>query len=532
MPSFAIVTDTPFTGANTAVGAAGTSTGAGGGCLDHAGNVYHIVSAVLVNAGAISPLQGGVPYGVLERPSSEAIQDQQTAVIVPANIGNTVFAGVRWTGAGATGYFAGLTNGGTPFLWKFTNGAILGIGATTTVGSWVGTNRHKLTINAVGSSSTVISVTLTDLDAATTVATISATDSSSPFTSGVGAMGFPNGGAATEFITYTGQFGIAAPVVTGTTTTTITLTGSAAFGGSPGYTYQWYWSNTTSNFTPGAGNIIGGQTSLVLTHTPGGTNQTVNYYKLVATDTLSALAISPAVPAVTGNPTTVIAMVGDSITAGDFTYLATAWSQVVNNYPATFLNYGYSGVKAVDWANAVATPGSLFGTMGATWSAITAAWVAAGVTDVHIMLGANDAGVSGQTSTGAYLTAMQALCAGCLAVAGVTTVHLSDPSLAKSIGAGTNDDDTSLVISNLYRLSCHTITNGTTIKAGDRNYWQASLINPSDYGDQLHPAYPTGALPLVTGWCAAIAINKGFLAAPAGGGGTLMARSSEGGYSS
>ncbi len=61
------------------------------------------------------------------------------------------------------------------------------------------------------------------------------------------------------------------------------LLSAAATGGVGPYTYQWYRS-TASGFTPGAGNIISGATSLSLSDS-GIIPLTAYYYKVVATDT-------------------------------------------------------------------------------------------------------------------------------------------------------------------------------------------------------------------------------------------------------
>lgn len=66
------------------------------------------------------------------------------------------------------------------------------------------------------------------------------------------------------------------------TTTTVNLTCTAASGGTAPYTYQWYRS-TSSGFTPGAGNILAGETALTLADT-GLTQGTTYYYVLRATD--------------------------------------------------------------------------------------------------------------------------------------------------------------------------------------------------------------------------------------------------------
>ncbi len=65
--------------------------------------------------------------------------------------------------------------------------------------------------------------------------------------------------------------------------TKASLSSAAASGGTGPYTYQWYRS-TTTGFSPGAGNLIAGATSLTLDDT-GLIPNTTYYYKVVATDT-------------------------------------------------------------------------------------------------------------------------------------------------------------------------------------------------------------------------------------------------------
>lgn len=61
------------------------------------------------------------------------------------------------------------------------------------------------------------------------------------------------------------------------------LSSAAATGGTSPYTYAWYRS-TTTGFTPGAGNILTGQTGLTLADS-GLIPNTTYYYVVVATDT-------------------------------------------------------------------------------------------------------------------------------------------------------------------------------------------------------------------------------------------------------
>jgi len=64
---------------------------------------------------------------------------------------------------------------------------------------------------------------------------------------------------------------------------TASLSSAAATGGTGPYTYQWYRS-TTSGFTPGASNILSGQTALTLSDS-GLTGGTTYYYVVATTDT-------------------------------------------------------------------------------------------------------------------------------------------------------------------------------------------------------------------------------------------------------
>jgi hypothetical protein len=74
--------------------------------------------------------------------------------------------------------------------------------------------------------------------------------------------------------------------------TTASLLSAVATGGTGPYTYQWYRS-TTTGFSPGAGTLIAGATSLTLNDS-GLTPLTNYFYKVVATDTGAGNATSTA----------------------------------------------------------------------------------------------------------------------------------------------------------------------------------------------------------------------------------------------
>jgi hypothetical protein len=88
------------------------------------------------------------------------------------------------------------------------------------------------------------------------------------------------------------------------TTVKIDLTADASTGGTSPYTYQWYGS-TTSGFTPGAGNLLSGQTAQNLAAYTVTTGNTY-YFVRRTTDNVSATADTSqyTVTAVAGTGTT------------------------------------------------------------------------------------------------------------------------------------------------------------------------------------------------------------------------------------
>lgn len=81
-----------------------------------------------------------------------------------------------------------------------------------------------------------------------------------------------------------------AVTTTSVTANSVQLSVAAATGGTAPYTYQWY-RGTTSGFSPGAGNILAGQTAQTLNDTTV-TPNTNYYYKNIVTDSTAATATS------------------------------------------------------------------------------------------------------------------------------------------------------------------------------------------------------------------------------------------------
>jgi hypothetical protein len=115
--------------------------------------------------------------------------------------------------------------------------------------------------------------------------------------------------------------------------TTVNLTSTDATLGTAPYTYQWYRATSTS-FTPGAENILSGETSLTLADT-GLTASTTYYYKIRFTDSASATVDS-----------TEFSVTTDVANATGFTFVGPS-SSYVNQTSTNFTitpNGTYTGV--------------------------------------------------------------------------------------------------------------------------------------------------------------------------------------------
>lgn len=136
--------------------------------------------------------------------------------------------------------------------------------------------------------------------------------------------------------------------------TVAVLSSAVATSGTAPYTYQWYRS-TTTGFTPGAGNLISGATSLSLTDTgliPG----TSYFYVVKATDSAGSpatansaqLAVTTTQPVIDPNSFTMSTFLG----VPDLRFNFNTISVEVASTQATALSAG-QGVKIVDSADGI-----------------------------------------------------------------------------------------------------------------------------------------------------------------------------------
>lgn len=281
----------------------------------------------------------------------------------------------------------------------------------------------------------------------------------------------------------------------------------SAIGGTSPYTYQWYRS-LTSGFTPGAGNILSGQTSTTLTNTPPDAQS--YWYKAVATDSAAASVTSNQVGGQLYASGASICAIGDSITFGQglsagqdpVTQMTTALTSIIGVRSVISSNQGHPGATTADWL-----PGAGSGYLATAESACAALSPAA--TIGIVMLGSNDStSVAGATWASNMSTIINHLLAN-----GMTKVIVNQVNYTK--GPATLEAYTARVQD--YNALIPSLVNGSTIFSGDATAFSYFLDNfaTAIQSDGVHPN-ATGAAAQGRMWALAVARVAGWL--PSGGG--------------
>jgi lysophospholipase L1-like esterase len=285
------------------------------------------------------------------------------------------------------------------------------------------------------------------------------------------------------------------------------MSATAASGGTAPLTYQWYRS-TTANFTPGAGNLLAGATSLTLADSASLTADTPYYYVCRATDGASQTADSNQVAGVLKAAPLNLGFIGDSITAGyglsagqdPATQIVPILRKLYKDRTITATNKAVSGSKTSQWV-----------TGQTNLTSAKTDFASAGVTHVHIMLGANDAASSNLVPAATYKSNLQNIIAD-LNGAGYKVI-LSYPTF---IPAGANSGATttaSVALARSYMAQIDSLIDNVNVLRGDVWAYNYFIGNLSEYqSDMTHPT-AAGAISLATIWARAIEMN--VLASPA-----------------
>lgn len=285
------------------------------------------------------------------------------------------------------------------------------------------------------------------------------------------------------------------------TNAVINMSATAASGGTAPLTYQWYRS-TTANFTPGAGNLLAGATSLTLADSASLVADTPYFYVCRVTDAASQTADSNQVAGALKAAPLNLGFIGDSITAGyglsagqdPPTQIVPILRKLYKDRTITATNKAVSGSKTSQWV-----------TGQANLTNAKTAFASAGVTHVHIMLGANDAASSNLVSAATYKSNLQNIIAD-LNGAGYKVI-LSYPTY---IPAGANNNATtaaSVSLARSYMAQIDSLIDNVNVLRGDVWSYDYFIGNLGEYQtDMTHPT-AAGAISLATIWARAIEAN-------------------------
>jgi hypothetical protein len=532
VPTWTQIVNDTFVHAGTTPGGAGSTTGlptspspgVANGWTDYHGSVWQIGSSVANTAVGTDVGGSHRPTGqlnaALRLTSSEQSVDQRVIVdfdIIDSNQLEPMLVG-RYVATGKCYAVNILQSAGNGFIRVWipdgSNNSANPAFTSGSLGAFNAAHNHRLQVDFVGANPTTITATWTDLTANTVMGSATTTDSTTALQA-AGAAGMCVADGATSIITrfqlFTGAVSAGTVTVTGATKTTISLSATAPSGGLAPLTNSWYRS-TTSNFTPGAGNVIGGATGLTLTDTPGGSPGDVFYYKVGATDSSAVPVTSYSIttPAATLKAGPVIGLYGDSLTAlytSSPTTFPAAWAQLLPDYSLATSVYGVNGADT-----------SILAQGGASWNAMKAQFAGAGVTLVVIRVGSNDSNSSYYTSAATYLARLTAM-VNDLVAAGYL-VQLDEPPCPKSGSFGVYTDQ-SASFCQAYSAQLDTLVDNVKVFKGDRRAFRWLADNPGKSTDGVHPTDPTD---LARFTIEATARNLGYLGAIGGGGGYSRSR--------
>lgn len=437
---------------------------------------------------AVGTATGPLSYYASGTPGS-ADYTVQATLDYNSNLGVNAGIGARLSSTAWTGYLFLYDDGGGGrwILYKIVTGSLTQLGvsaATLTAGQ-----SYVMSLNVTGSTITcsvggaaVITVTDTSITAAGFAGVWF--NEAATGTTGIGLKNFTATGAVLTAGTAS---------LSSVTASQIVVTCGAAADGTAPYTYQWYRS-TTPNFTPGAGNILTGATTLTYTDTTPvfGTDY---YYILVVTDNASATAQSNQIAGTLLSATQSYGFIGDSITLGlnlsagqdPPSQFGVLWKKWKKQETVNVSNRGVTGSKTADWIS---------GSTNLTNAKTAFAAMIPVPTYILVMLGTNDAAAHVTAAT--YFSNLQSLCTD-LTGAGYKVV-LSYPIYTPSGANSGATDQAATALCLAYQAQIDALINGSTILRGDVLGYGYYMNNLSELqADQTHPT-ATGALSLATLW--------------------------------
>jgi lysophospholipase L1-like esterase len=337
-----------------------------------------------------------------------------------------------------------------------------------------------------------------------TSATLTVTNAGSP---GTITVTDPSTGA-TATVTVPGPVVGTLSLASTPTASQVVLAYTGTTGGSTPLTQRLYRSTTSAFVPPGVGTLLATSPTYPHTDTPPDTQ--VYYYKHWVEDNASLTGVTIEVPARLLSPGLNLGFIGDSITYGagsgithgtnDPATLCGGYLSKMGSYRAvTVSNQGVSGTTTLDWVPT-----------GTYLAPAKAAFAAAGVTYVHIMLGTND-GWAGYTVS-EYQTNLIEIVNN-LVAAGFKVVLSYSPAMNPALEPTIGDRTDALLQE--YQPGIDNLVNGSTVFQGDKLAFGFFANNAGEMQtDGIHPN-AQGAADLGLMW--AFAINAAVSGSGSGG---------------
>ena len=504
-----------FSRANTSAGGAGSTSGAGNNWIDVNGSTWSINSDTLLAT-------NNANYGnFLLRPTGEDLVGSRidvTTVAGQSGASGVLFGAVlRYVSSAPQYYLAqysmSAANGYTITIYVYDGGRSALAGPVTYTAPANG-DTVLFSFSVTGTGTKNLNVTVTDVTTGANLGSVNTADGTAALntTGQQGVVIWPFGSSGTLYFSNIATYS-ATPAGTsiavsptsltaGTTANTVTVTGTnTSFTGTP------------FTATGGPGASIGSQS--VSSTTAGTMSLSVGAGEgIYGANTITIMdTISGATAAITVAPPSLgalkIGWIGDSITAGtngNPVAQAAAYLTALG-YTVTSVNEAQSGTSTADWTS---TSG------GSNMANALAAFSAAGVTIVHVMLGTNDVRSPNNFSTATYLANMTTIIN--TLKAHNYKVVISKPPYTVPYSAGTWPADPNSAYLGYFQADMG-LVDGVNVFQGDTAAFTQSMLAPATFlaTDGIHPANSTENNILGDLW--GIAIQEKFGAAGSGGGG-------------
>lgn len=451
------------------------------GWIEKRGNVWN------VNAGKLQGTSNdpnGWQQNFLLRPTSENLISSMITTEIPAGNLSLPFNGLILRWQNATNFYLFEAHNALIEIYTVVGGTASVI-TSSAVAGYNAAHRYKLEASVTGSSPTVVTLILYDLDNSNSIVASCTVSNSAAALQPAGQSGHVMWSQATASQVAFGTKTETLTSVTTLTAGTLTVSSSSpsgiviAYSGSAGGlnpTTDLY-RDTTVNFTPGAGNKIATNASFPYTDAVPGPNE--YYYKVVTHDATSTATSQVLLGSLWYAPV-VLGIVGDSIMTDNDSLGDTVPTEIVKCIKKLGIqrnitvgsNRAQGGTYTANWM-----PGQT------AYNNSLTAFAAAGVQYISMMIGVNDA-ANQNVSAATYASNIAAIAAGYISNGYKVILHY--PSYASPYVLTLTEANVERLRS--YRAALDALNyNNTTFFKGDTNSWSYFAEHLNELVDGLHP---------------------------------------------